>query len=350
MTQVSQVSEVPRLEIRTLEEDGLYGKFAVEPLSRGFGITLGNPLRRVLLGQLPGAAVTWVKIEGVLHEFSSIPNAKEEVMEFLLNVRGIRIKPLSEHPGRMRLEVSGERKVTAADILVVSDFEIVNPDLHLATLATPEARLSVEMNVELGKGYVQAVHEEGLPIGVLPIDAIFTPVRKVNYAVEKTRVGQDIDYERLMLEIWTDGTMTPVEALRKASSILVEQFFIFSNAGKVLPDGKDRPPISLTMPAEQYNMLVEKLELSSRTLNCLKRASLNKVGEVLEVPKSDLLLIRNFGKKSLDELYGRLRELGLVPEEEEEEEEATEEGATDTPEENQEEEQVLEGQATPSGG
>lgn len=349
MTQVSQVSEIPRLEIRTLEEDGFYGKFAVEPLSRGFAITLGNPLRRVLLGQLPGAAVTWVKIEGVLHEFSSIPNAKEEVMEFLLNVRGIRIKPLSERPGRMRLEVSGERKVTAADILTVSDFEIVNPDLHLATLGTPEARLSVEMNVELCKGYVQAVHEEGLPIGVLPIDAIFTPIRKVNYEVEKTRVGQDIDYERLILEIWTDGAMTPVEALRKAASILVEQFFIFSNAGKVLADGRDRPPISLTMPAEQYNMLVEKLELSSRTLNCLKRASLNKVGEVLEVPKSDLLLIRNFGKKSLDELYGRLRELGLVSEEKEEEE-APEEEATDTPEENQEEEQVLEGQATPSGG
>ena len=347
MTQVSQVIQVPRLEIQTLEEDGFYGKFAVEPLERGFGITLGNPLRRVLLGQLPGAAVTWVKIEGVLHDFSSIPNAKEEVMEFLLNVRGIRIKPLSEHPGRMRLEVSGERAVTAADILVVSDFEIVNPDLHLATLGTPYARLSVEMNVELGKGYVQAVHEEGLPIGVLPIDAIFTPVRKVNYAVEKTRVGQFIDYERLILEIWTDGAMTPVEALRKASSILVEQFFIFSNAGKILPDGKERPPISLTMPAEQYNMLVEKLDLSSRTLNCLKRANLNKVGEVLEVPKSDLLLIKNFGKKSLDELYDRLRELGLVSEDEEEEE-TSEEEATDTIEENQEEEQVLEAQAAPS--
>ena len=344
---MTQVSQVPRLEIRTLEEDGFYGKFAVEPLERGFGITLGNPLRRVLLGQLPGAAVTWVKIEGVLHEFSSIPNAKEEVMEFLLNVRGIRIKPLSERPGRMRLEVSGERAVTAADILAVSDFEIVNPDLHLATLGVPEARLSVEMNVELGKGYVQAEHEEGLPIGVLPLDAIFTPVRKVNYEVEKTRVGQVIDYERLILEIWTDGAMTPVEALRKAASILVEQFFIFSNAGKVLPDGRDRPPISLTMPAEQYNMLVERLELSSRTLNCLKRANLNKVGEVLEVQKSDLLLIRNFGKKSLDELYGRLHELGLVSEEEQEEE-APEEEATDTPEENQEEEQVLEAQAAPS--
>ena len=183
---MTQVSQVPRLEIRTLEEDGFYGKFAVEPLERGFGITLGNPLRRVLLGQLPGAAVTWVKIEGVLHEFSSIPNAKEEVMEFLLNVRGIRIKPLSERPGRMRLEVSGERAVTAADILAVSDFEIVNPDLHLATRGVPEARISVEMNVELGKGYVQAEHEEGLPIGVLPLDAIFTPVRKVNYEVEKT--------------------------------------------------------------------------------------------------------------------------------------------------------------------
>jgi DNA-directed RNA polymerase subunit alpha len=344
---MTQVSQVPRLEIRTLEEDGFYGKFAVEPLERGFGITLGNPLRRVLLGQLPGAAVTWVKIEGVLHEFSSMPNAKEEVMEFLLNVRGIRIKPLSERPGRMRLEVSGERAVTAADILAVSDFEIVNPDLHLATLGVPEARLSVEMNVELGKGYVQAEHEEGLPIGVLPLDAIFTPVRKVNYEVEKTRVGQVIDYERLILEIWTDGAMTPVEALRKAASILVEQFFIFSNAGKVLPDGRDRPPISLTMPAEQYNMLVERLELSSRTLNCLKRANLNKVGEVLEVQKSDLLLIRNFGKKSLDELYGRLHELGLVSEEEQEEE-APEEEATDTPEENQEEEQVLEAQAAPS--
>ena len=326
---MTQVSQSPTLEIRTLEEDQFFGKFAIEPLEHGSGITLGTPMRRVLLGQLPGAAVTWVKIDGTLHEFSTMPNIKEEVMEFLLNIRAIRIKPLTDRPGRMRLEVSGERAVSAGDILGTSDFEIVNPDLHLATMDSPGATLSVELNVEHGKGYVPAEHEEGLPIGVLPVDAIFTPVRKVNYTVERTRVGQDTDYERLVFEIWTDGAMAPVEALRKAASLLVEQFFLFSSAGKTLVDGRDRAPLSLIIPAEQYNMQVEKLDLSSRTLNCLKRANLNKVGEVLEAPKSELLLIRNFGKKSLDELYAKLRELGLVPEETEEEEEELEEAPQD---------------------
>ena len=304
--------EVPRPEIKAVEVTDDYGKFTIEPLERGFAMTLGNPLRRVLLSSVRGTAVTWVKIEGVMHEYSTIPHVKEDVTELLVNFKSIRLRSLVDRPGKLRLEVSGEGWVTAGDIKVSSDFEIVNPELHLATLDSPEAQLSVEFNIEQGQGYVPASDADGLPIGVLPVDAIFGPVRRVNYSVEHTRVGQVTDYERLVLEIWTDKTSTPMVALPQAAQFLVEHFFLFANVGKVT-EALDKPSLALSLPADVYNMSVERLELSARTLNCLKRAHIDKVGEVLEKDRSELLRIRNFGEKSLVELYGRLEELGYLP-------------------------------------
>ncbi len=304
---------VPRPRITVIDDDDRYGKFAVEPLEEGHGVTLGNPLRRVLYSSLPGTAVTWVKIEGVLHEYGTIAHVKEEVAELLLNIRGIRLRSSVDRPGKLRLEVAGEGQVCAGDIMASSDFEVVNPELHLAILDSNEAKLSVELNVEQGRGYLPAGHGDGLPIGVLPMDAVFTPIRKVNYNIEKTRIGQRADLERLVLEVWTDGSITPVEAVRQASNILVENFFLLASVQREVADGAEGPPIALKISPENYNVLVERLELSSRTLNCLKRASINKVGQVLELKKSELLQIRNFGEKSLNELYSRLREMNLFP-------------------------------------
>ncbi|MFQ5860061.1 MAG: DNA-directed RNA polymerase subunit alpha [Dehalococcoidia bacterium] len=302
-------------EIKTLETTEVYGKFVLEPLERGYGMTIGNPLRRVLLASVPGTAVTWVKIAEVLHEYSSIPHVKEEVMDFLLNVKAIRIHSLTDRPGKMRLEVAGEGKVCAGDIVASSDFQIVNPELHLATLESPEASLSVEFNVEPGKGYQPATQSNGLPVGTLPVDAIFTPVRKVDYSVERTRVGQVTDYERLVLEVWTDGTISPVEAIQRASETLVNHFFLLTVLGKVGEAAGEGPAISKAIPAEAYQTPIERLELSPRTLNCLKRAHISKVGEVLEMTKVELLKIRNFGEKSLEELYLKLKAHDLLPEE-----------------------------------
>ncbi|MBF8267619.1 MAG: DNA-directed polymerase subunit alpha [Dehalococcoidia bacterium] len=315
MVEGAVLEEVPKLEIRVLEAQESYARFAVEPLEPGYGITLGNPMRRVLLTSIPGTAVTWVKIEGVLHEFSTVPHMKEDVTEFLINVKALRLKSLADRPGKLRLEISREGEVCARDIIASSDFEIVNPDLHLATLDSPDVLLSVEFNVEQGKGYVPAgLLVEGLPIGVLPVDAIFSPVRKVNYSVEHTRVGQITNYERLILDVWTDGTVNPVEAVKEGAELLLERFFLFANADKAGEGTVERPSFAATIPMEQYNTPIERLELSSRTLNCLKRSNINKVGQVLEMDEADLLKIRNFGDKSLEELYGKLREFGFLPE------------------------------------
>jgi len=304
---------VPAPEIEVIEAGDSYGKIAAEPLPQGYGMTLGNPLRRVLYSSLPGTAVTWVKIEGVLHEYTTIPNVKEEVNELLMNVKGIRLRSEVDTPGKLRLEVAGQGEVCAGDIMPSSDYAIVNPEHHLATLDSDDAKLSVELNVERGTGYAEASRGEGLPIGVLPVDAIFTPIRKVNYSVESVRVGQRTDFERLTLEVWTDGSVGPTEALRLAGNALVDKFFLFSNVQKVVEDGSAEPPVTRFISPEHYSIPVERLELSSRTLNCLKRASIDKVGQILEMKKPDLLQIRNFGEKSLTELYGRLREMDLLP-------------------------------------
>ena len=305
--------EIPDLSITIQENEQHYGRFIVEPLERGWGVTLGNPLRRSLLNSLHGTAVTWVKVVGALHEYSTIPHMREEVVEFLLNVKGVRIRSLSERPGRLRLEVDGEGEIRAGDIMATADFEIVNPEHHLATLDNADARLSVEFNVEQGVGYEPASQDEGLPIGVLPVDAIFTPVRKANFSVEPTRVGQRSDLERLIVEVWTDRTITPLEAIQSSGNSLMECFFLFTRLDKE-PEEEASPAAGLGISPDVYNTLVETLALSARTLNCLKRAGLNRVGEVISIPKGELLKIRNFGQKSLDELYDKLAERNMLPE------------------------------------
>ena len=299
-------------EIKQLELADRYGKFAIEPLEPGYGMTLGNPMRRVLYGSLTGTAITWIKVEGVLHEYATIPHMKEEVSEFLLNVKGIRLRSEADRPGKLRLEVAGEGEVCAADIMASSNFEVVNPELHLATLDAAEAKLAVEFNVEQGVGYKEATSGSDQAIGTLPVDAVFTPIRKVNYRVEPTRVGQRTDYERLVIEIWTDGTVEPIEALRQSGEILMNKFFMFA---KVQMDSSDAgsPVLTPSISPEKYNIVVEKLDLSSRTLNCLKRAGIDKVGEVLEKSKEELIAIRNFGEKSYTELFDQLRAMDLLP-------------------------------------
>lgn len=300
--------------IRVEVDEERYGEFVIEPLEPGYGVTLGNPMRRILYSGLEGTAITSVKIEGVQHEYQTMPNIKEQVTEILLNVKAIRLRSEVDRPGKLRLEVAGEGQVSAADIMASADFEVVNPDLHLATLDSTDAKLSLEMNVERGKGYKEASEDEGQAIGVLPIDAIFTPIRKVNYTVERTRVGQRTDFERLALQIWTDGSIRPVEALKSASNILVNQFFLFTNVSEGVQDMPEGVTIVTNkLQAEQYNVPVERLDLSSRTLNCLKRAGINKVGEVLDRSKAELMNIRNFGEKSYNELYDKLRENDLLP-------------------------------------
>jgi DNA-directed RNA polymerase subunit alpha len=306
-------TEMLKPEIRVLESEETYGKVAVEPLPRGFGLTIGNPLRRILLSSTNGSAITWVKIDDVVHEYTAVPGVKEEVMELLLNVKRIRIRSQSARAGKMRLDVTGEGRVCAGDISTSSDFEIVNPELHLATLDSDTAHLSMEFNVEQGVGYQVAAQADGTsnpPVGVLPVDAVFSPVRKVNYNVERTRVGQVTDYERLIMEVWTDGTIRAVEAIQQAAENLVDHFFLFSNINKVAEEGTERVP--LVVSPEIYQTPIEKLELSPRTLNCLKRSHISKVGEVLEMSDDELLKIRNFGEKSLDELKEKLVEHGVT--------------------------------------
>ena len=300
---------VPKPEVKTLELDDTYGKFALEPLERGFATTLGNPLRRVLLSSIPGAAITWVRIDGVLHEYSTLPHLKEEIMEIIQRVKTIRLRALTDRPGRLRLEARGPGEIYAGDIIAPADFEIVNPELHLATLDSAEGTLNMEFNVERGTGYVPAQQSVGYSIGTLPVDAIYSPVRKVNYSVEYTRVGQVTDYERLVIEVWTDRTISPLDAVHTAAKVLMDHSALLIGAGEVSSDVDGAAASGI--PAEIYNITVEKLELSSRTLNCLKRAGINKVGEVLERTAAELLKIRNFGDKSLDELRARLEENDL---------------------------------------
>jgi DNA-directed RNA polymerase subunit alpha len=303
-------------EIRVLEPgepDGSYGQVTVEPLERGFGQTIGNPLRRILLSSTPGTAITWVRIDDVVHEYMAIPGVKEEVMELLLNIKGIRIRSSAVRQGKMRLNVRGEGRVCAGDIETSPDLEIVNPELHLATLDGDETDLNIEFNVEQGVGYRPAQPGEdgaAIPTGALPVDAVFSPVRKVNFRVEPTRVGQNTNYERLLLEVWTDGAIRPVEAVQQAAEKLVEHFFLFSKLSRVAEQGLDRMP--RVVSPEVYQTPIERLELSPRTLNCLKRAQVNRVGEVLDMSDEDLLKIRNFGDKSLTELHEKLIEHGIT--------------------------------------
>ncbi len=334
----------PKIEVA--EVSGNYGRFVVEPLERGFAATLGNALRRVLLSSLPGAAITSLQIEGVQHEYSTIPDVREDVTELLLNFKTVRLRAHSTRPGTLRLEVQGPGQVTAGDIQPSADFEIVNPEVYLAGLDSAKSHLSVEFNVEVGKGFVPATPVEGNPIGTLPIDAIFTPTRKVNFTIEKTRVGQVTDFERLVLEVTTDGSMSPLDAVREAAQILVDSFNQFSSLGLETIDGAELSGIAASIPPEHYNLTIERLDLSARTLNCLKRSRINKVGELLEMTRDELLKIKNFGEKSLDELYERLREHGITPPGDGEEAEPESEAAVDEAGDSQPE--AVEGQEEPA--
>jgi len=302
---------MPQIECAEISDK--YGRFITEPLESGFGITLGNALRRVLLSSLPGVAVTWLRIDGVQHEFSTIPHMKEDTIDFLLNVKAIRLRPLSSRGGKLELRAEGEVQVLAGDIEPSADFEVVNPELHLATLDSPEAKLNVEFNVEQGKGYRPAGQSDGLPLGVIPVAAVFTPVRKVNYSIETISVGQ-LSYERLILDVWTDGTISPVDAVSQSAHLLIEQFQLFYELARVpLRVGEKQPRLPISL--EQYNMSIEELGLSVRTSNCLKRAGIAKAGELFEKSEGELLNIKNFGQKALEEVMRQLRAMGFVSEE-----------------------------------
>ncbi len=300
---------IPKIDCAESEDN--FGRFTAEPVERGFGVTLGNAMRRVLLGYLPGAAVTQVRIEGVRHEFTTIPHAKEDVTEFLLNVKAMRIRPLSGQPGKMVLDVQGEGQVCAADIKPSTDFEIANPEINLVTLSSPEAKLSVEFDIELGEGYRTAESNDSMPVGTIPVDAIFSPIRNVNFTIEPIHAGRETSHERLILEVWTDGTTSPVDAISRAASILVEQLNPFVEYVKVSQMKAEEQLIRLSIPDEKYNMPVEHLDLSIRTMNCLRRGGIATVGELISKKPKDLLQLRNFGQKSFREIEEKLKELGL---------------------------------------
>ena len=299
---------VPKIEC--VESSNNFGRFIAEPLEKGLGVTLGNTLRRVLLGHLQGAAVARVRIEGIQHEFSTIPDVKEDTTEFLLNVRALRLKPLSGRPGRLILEVAGEGQVSAADIKPSADFEIANPELYLASLDSPDARLYVEFDVELSQGYKEAESSDNLPVGVIPVDAIFTPTRKVNFSVEPIYIGRETRRERLHLEVWTDGTISPADAISRSAEILTEQLLPFVNYPRISQIEEEEDG-HLPIPEEQYNMPVEQLNLSVRTLNCLRRGGIATVGVLVSKEEKELMMLRNFGLKSKNEIIDRLSTLGL---------------------------------------
>jgi DNA-directed RNA polymerase subunit alpha len=297
---------MPELSIPTVtcvESIGNYGRFLAEPLEPGFGVTLGNALRRVLLSSLPGAAVTWVKIEGIQHEFSPIPHVKEDAMEFLLNIKQLRLCPLSRQPGQLLLEAEGEGKVCAADIKPSADFRVANPELYLASLDSPQAKLYVELNVELGKGYMLAKSANGLPVGALPVDAIFTPVRKVNFSVESVKPGQEGSPEKLILEIWTDATIFPWEALSQSAIILINQFSSFRDFE--VPMAR-----ALSILPEQYNAPLEELNLSTRSYNSLKRAGILTLGQLIEKGREGLPPLPGLGAKSRAEVEELMAKFG----------------------------------------
>ena len=305
------MSRLAVAKIECVESGDNFGRFRAEPLERGFGVTLGNALRRVLLGYLPGAAVTRVKIEGIQHEFSTIPLVNEDVTEFLLNVKALRLKPLSGQPGKLILEVEGQGRVCAADIEPSTDFEIANPELYLATLDSPEAKLYVEFDIELGEGYREAESSDNLPVGTIPVDAVFTPIRKVNFTIEPTHISREISQERLELEVWTDGTISAVEAISHSARILAEQLSPFIDYARISQLEVEKQFIRASIPDEKYNMPVEQLDLSVRTMNCLRRSGITIVGELISKGEKELLQLRNFGQKSKQEVEERLRDLGL---------------------------------------
>ena len=300
-------------QVEVLQQTEDYARFQVDPLERGFGLTLGNALRRVLLSSLPGAAVTAVRIERVYHEFATMPGVKEDTTELLLNLKQLRLKSHSEQPVTLRLEAQGPGVVTAADLIYPSEIEIANPELHIATLDSPDARLDMELTVERGVGYLSSDGRESVPLGVVPVDAVFTPIRRVNYTVENARVGARTDLDRLIIDIQTDGTITPTAALVQAAEILIEQFALFHDLQQDKRRADKQGLTAGPVHPRIYDMPIEQLELSQRTYNCLKRSQITKVGQILQMNENELLSLRNFGQKSLVELREKLRAQGVLP-------------------------------------
>lgn len=309
--------EKPRIEIAEMAQDGSYGRFVVEPLERGYGTTLGNSLRRILLSSLPGSAVSNVKIDGVLHEFSVIPGVKEDVTEIILNLKCLAIKNTSEgNESKVAyIDVEGEGEVTAKDIKADSDIEILNPDLHIATLSGgSNSKLYMEITISNGRGYVGADKnkKEDQPIGMLPVDSIFTPVTRVNFLVENTRVGQITDYDKLTLEVWTNGTIAPDEAVSYGAKLLNEHLALFID----LSDNAKNTEILVEKEEGKkekvLEMSIEELDLSVRSYNCLKRAGINTVEDLACKTEEEMMKVRNLGKKSLEEVLNKLAELGLA--------------------------------------
>jgi DNA-directed RNA polymerase subunit alpha len=305
--------EIERPKIECVESSESYGKYVVEPLERGYGITLGNSLRRVLLSSLPGAAVTSIKIDGVLHEFSTVEGVVEDTTDIVLNLKELVVRLHSDEPVTARIEAEGEGEVLAGDIIHGSDVEIVNPDLHIATLDT-NGRLMMEIVLAKGRGYVSADRNKSPddPIGVIPVDSIFTPVSRVNYTVEDTRVGQITDYDRLILEVWTDGSIAPDEAITVAAKIVTEHLRLFLE----LTDSGHELEIMVEKEEEEKDrvleMAIEELDLSVRSYNCLKRAGIDSVEELTRKTEEDMMKVRNLGKKSLQEVKEKLGALGLA--------------------------------------
>ncbi|MGN0755195.1 MAG: DNA-directed RNA polymerase subunit alpha [Aristaeellaceae bacterium] len=308
--------EIEKAKVECVEvgDNGKYGKFVVEPLERGFGHTLGNSLRRVLLSSLPGAAVSSVHIEGVQHEFSTVPGVTEDVTEIILNLKGLAIKMYGEGPKSVIVDKIGPCELTAADIKVDDEIEIINPEMHIATL-NEDAHLQMTLRLERGRGYVSAEKNKArditMPIGVIAVDSIFTPIHKVNYTVEDKRVGQSNDYDRLTLEVWTNGTLKPEEAVSGAASILTEHLASFVRLTDTVL------PVSMVQPEDDkkekvLEMTIEELELSVRAYNCLKRAGINSVAELVQRNQEDMMKVRNLGRKSLEEVEQKLQELGLA--------------------------------------
>lgn len=292
-----------------------YGQFSISPLETGYGVTLGNALRRVLLSSLKGAAVSSVRISGVFHEFSDVPHVREDMTALILNLKQLRVKLHQNDSARLRIEVKGEGAITAGDLEYPSYVEIVNPDLYLLTADSDQAELDMEILVEIGRGYSPAEDRGKLPIGEIPIDAIFSPVRKASFRVERARVGQATDYDRLVLEITTDGTISPYDALREAAGLLVQHFSLVAD---ITPEVIQEPVQEEVTPASKtYDIPIEELELTVRAYNCLKRAGITQVGEIIDKLKKgpdEILAIRNFGQKSLDELIDRLEVKNLLSE------------------------------------
>ncbi len=307
--------ERPTIEIAEISEDKKYGKFVIKPLERGYGITLGNSLRRIMLSSLPGAAVSQVKIDGVQHEFSTIPGVKEDVTEIIMNIKSLAIRNTSESqdPITITLDYEGEGTVTAGDIQCDPDIEILNPEQVIATLSGKNTKLYIEMIVTMGRGYVSSDKNknDSLPIGVIAIDSIYTPVERVNVAVQNTRVGQSTDFDKLTLDVFTNGTLSPDEAVSLAAKVLSDHLNLFID----LSESGQKTSFIQELPSDTSekvsDMSIEELELSVRSFNCLKRANINTVRELCDKTADDMMKVRNLGRKSLEEVLAKLDELGL---------------------------------------